>query len=165
MTLKKITVFTMLIASAVFASTISAETYPHEEAGVSVEVPDAWDVDGDDTALEATSPDELTFLYFEVIDAKSLKDAVKEVKQSITEEVDNYKPNGKFYKEKINGLNALVLDSATGEIEELPVEIGIMLVQSPTGKIVFVLGISAAKDDNKHKEAVPVIVNSIKPLK
>lgn len=153
-----------LVAIIAAAGSLSAKQYPHEEAGVSVNVPNNWDVDGDNDSLEASSPDEMTFLFFQVLEAKNFEAAMQELVSSIQEEVDNFQPDGKLEERNLNGMNALVGD-ATGKIEGTPVELGVVIVESPSGKYIMVFGLTAAPDNNPYKKQVMQIMNSLKPIK
>lgn len=146
------------------ASLAGAKTYPHEPAGVSVDVPDkGWKVDGDDNSLQVSSDDDLVSLTFAILeDANALDRAMDAIEKELAKTMTDIKM-GKVEELTHNGMRGVVSDG-TAKIEGAGVELGIMVLETPKKKMLLVMGIGAQGKMTKHEKDVERILGSIKPM-
>ena len=146
----------------VFAGALSAKNYPHSDAGVQVNIPGNWKVTGDEHSLSASTKDDLAHLYFIVMPAESMEADLNSLDAELAKVVQGL-THGEAEKTELNGMEAIHVDGH-GTVEGHGVEVGVMVVKSPTGKIVLVLGMIADEGAKKHHNALVKILKSLKPL-
>lgn len=153
----------LLIAVAlVAAGALSAKKYPHADSGVVVDIPGNWKVSGDDHSLHAETKDGLASLSFIVMGSDSVEAAMNALDAELGKIVQNL-THGAGEDITINGMQAHSVDGK-GTVEGHPVEVGVMLVKTPTGKILLVFGIISEEGAKKHHKALVRILTGIKPL-
>ena len=142
---------------------LQAKTYPNNPAGVKVTIPDSWQVSGDAMSLHAQTKDGSVGLSFVVMDSGSLDAAMDALDAELNKIITDFEVDEEAEQITINGMSAVSIDGH-GIIEGEEAHVGLMLIQSPTGKIVMVLGAVAAASLSKHEPAIIKIFQSIKPL-
>ena len=140
-----------------------AEVLPHEGAGVKVWVPDNWAKDGDEDSLIVNDPNEEIMFAFLVVDASETEAALEALETELSEIVSNVQTEDDGEEIQLNGMDGFVLDG-TGSVEGTPVELGVMLLETPSGKVLMVLAIVEASKAGKHEGTVEKIMKRIKPL-
>ncbi|MFT7621716.1 MAG: putative Zn-dependent protease [Myxococcota bacterium] len=152
------------LAAMLIPATSSARTYPHETAKVEVTIPDAWKVEADDDVLSATSADEMLGLVFTVLPAAAIDEALDQLDKELASFITDMEPDGKPSEVTINGMKGITIDGK-GKIEGVAMDIGLMILEAPSGKVVMVLGFAAKGTMDKHERAVQGIFKSLKPTK
>jgi hypothetical protein len=148
----------MLLAAPV----ARAATKTHEEAGVSVWIPDDWKGKGDKNMMTIMDPKEDVALLFLVMNAPDLKKATDALDAELAKRVQDVKFEGKAQQTKLNGMDALTLDG-TGKVQGKLVDLGVLVVKTPKNKIVLVLGMVNAEKKIEFKPTVRKIITSLKP--
>jgi predicted Zn-dependent protease len=141
---------------------LAAKTYPHTESGVKVDIPNDWNVSGDDHALEASTKDDLAHLYFIVMPAGSMEAALDSLDAELGKVVQDLS-HGEPELMKLNGMDAVTVEGK-GKVEGHAVEIGVMVVKTPSGKVLLVFGLVAQQGTAKHQRALGGILKSIKRI-
>jgi predicted Zn-dependent protease len=141
-----------------------AKTYPHAEAKVEVTIPDNWKVEGDGDTLTATSADETLGLIFTVLEAKDVDSVLEGLDKELESFIKDLRPKKDAAVVTINRMKGMTID-AEGKIEGVPMDIGMMILEAPSGKVVMVLGFAAKGTMGKHEPAVQAIFTSLKPTK
>ncbi len=159
--MKKIVMTLALVAFA--TSSVSAKWYSDKAAGVKVNIPKKWKVEGDDTTLSAESKDGAAALLLMVLDAENLDAALEKLDEELSKVVTNFKEDGEAEQINLNGMKGVAADGE-GDIEGKRAMIGLMVLQSPTGKVVLVLGAVQKSKWKKHKKRITKILQSLKPL-
>lgn len=154
----------MLTALAFVTSASFAKTYPHQGAKVSVNVPSSWKVDGDDSSLTAESKDGAAALMFMVLEAESLDAALEGLDQELSKIITNFKEDGEPSEVSVRGMPGVAVDGE-GTIEGKRAKIGLLVLKSPSGKAVLVLGAVEKSKWSKHKKVIERILKSLKPIK
>lgn len=149
-------------AALLFAGALSAKKYPHPESGVVVDVPNSWNVSGDENSLSASTKDDLAHLYFVVMPADSMEAALNSLDAELGKVVQNLS-HGEAQQIDLNGMQAVTVEGK-GTVEGHGVEVGVMVVKTPKDKVLMVFGLIAEQGSKKHHKALVKILNSLKPL-
>lgn len=162
--MKRSTILTILCTLAFGVSASFAEVYPHDEAGVSVTIPDNWDVDTEeDNVLFAKSPDEKVFLIFFVIDAGD-EEAGEAIAEMIGEEISDIEDAGEEKETKLKGGFIATENASTGFIEDIgKVELGTLQFEN-NGKEILILGGLSSEAESKFEEDISKIIDSLKKI-
>ncbi len=144
------------------ASLASAKTYPHDEAKVSITIPDSWKVETDSNNLTAKTTDESAFLSFLILDAGDVDKATAEIDKELDKVMKNVdvKPGKEL---TINGMKSYIAEG-TGEVDGAKVDIGVVVLSTKSGKILLGLGFGAIGKYETHQDEITGIFNSIKPI-
>ena len=153
-----------LVTIAFITTAGYAKWYPHQQAKVSVDIPEKWKVEGDENTLSAESKDGAAALMFMVLEAESLDAALESLDQELGKIIKDFKEEGEPQEITVKGMKAISADG-NGIIEGKPAKIGLLVIQSPSGKAVLVLGAVQATKWAKHKKAITKIMKSLKPIK
>lgn len=156
------TLLTLTLTLGLCASAF-ADTKVHPSGGVSIDVPESWSssVDGDVLVIQAD--DDTVGLMLAVLDAGDLDAALDAVDEEIGKHVTGLEL-GEPEKSEINGMAALLVDGK-GKANGADVEVGVAIVEAPSGKVVLLFGMAASESLAKHEAAVAGIIGSIKPAK
>lgn len=152
----------LISMSLIFAGSLAAKKYPHNDSGVSVDIPGNWTVTGDDHSLNAQTKDGEAGLYFIVMPADSTQAALNALDAELNKVVQNL-THGEGEDITINGLEGRSIEGK-GTVEGAPVEVGVLIVKTPSGKMLLVFGIISETGAKKHSKALTRILKSIKPL-
>jgi hypothetical protein len=153
-----------LLTALIVVTALSAKNYPNKAVGVTVSIPNNWTVETDTGYLEAMSPNEAVALMFFELEADNVDAALDELEAVIDEMVDELTEEGEPEEFSHNGMEGIYADAA-GIIEGEPVSLGLMLLESPKGKMILVLGLSADNEMTpKDEAALEKIFDSLKPL-
>lgn len=134
-------------------------------SGVRVYVPDGWkttttgtDKDG---VLLAMEPREEAMLMYALADAKDLAKAVKGLDAFLGKFITGGKMT-KAGKIKLNGMNALA-SKGTGKVEGKTVAIAVFIVETPTGKALFTVGIVDDAKKDAYKATLDQVIAGLRP--
>ncbi len=151
------------VVLACWGSAAMAETYVHSEAKVEIWAPDNWDVDQEDDSMTMTQPDGEASMVFVLFQADELDDAIDGLVEGLGEFVDDVELTDEPQDGKVNGMDTMVAN-ASGNIDGSPVTCGILLISTPSDKILMGLGIMATKTVKKHVGTINQILKGIKPM-
>lgn len=154
--------FLLLAAALVFAGSLSAKKYPHEESGVVVDIPGSWTVSGDANSLNAQTKDGEAGMYFIVMPAESMEAALNALDGELSKTVQGL-THGEAQQTTVNGMQAVSVDGK-GQVDGTPVEVGVLVVQTPKNKVLLVFGIVSESGAKKHQKHLMRIIRGIKPL-
>lgn len=136
-------------------------------SGVQVFVPDGWKTTATGTASEgvllAMQPSEEAMLVYALADGKDLAKAIKGLDGFLGKFITDGKMS-KAGKVKINGMSALA-SKGTGKVEGKAVSIAVFIVQTPTGKALFTVGIVDDSKKAAYKATLDQVLAGLKPAK
>ncbi|MCC5813968.1 MAG: hypothetical protein JJT78_04370 [Leptospira sp.] len=141
-----------------------AKTYPHPGAGVSVTIPNGWDVDGDEDSLHASSKSGEVAISFVILPYGSADMAIKEANKELGKTFKGYKSSQKAEKINWNGMNGYYTEG-DGSIDGIPMHVDTAVLKTPKGKVVMILGAAAKRSFSKYEKQITSILKSLKPLK
>lgn len=142
-----------------------AGDYHHEKTGVSITIPDSWEVEADEDMLSCNPKDETVGLVFVAVPAEALAEAVEEMEKALRSTVQGFEEKGDAEEVEINGMSGLI-GEGTGKIEGEAVEVGILLLDAPKrGMFILAIGIAKADLADNHARAVEGILKSLTPTK
>jgi hypothetical protein len=151
--------FLLLVSTAAFA-----DTKTHKASQISFWVPDSWTVEGEDKdQLQASDPKGEVALLFLVRDAKDMKAALAAIDKIIATLATDVKI-GSAKKIELNGMEGSVVD-ATGKASGKAVELSVLIIKTPTGKYLTVLGVVEADKRKRHEPDLRKILASLAPMK
>jgi len=149
--------FVLLIAGS-----SNAVWYPHEDSGVTVDIPRSWKVTGDANSLQAKTKDGNAAVFMRVMPAEKAEAALAALDAELSKVVQDLKHNAAEELE-VNGLKAYWVDG-TGQVDGHNVEVDVILVQTPKGQSLLVFGIIAEEAAKKQHKGMVRILRSIKPI-
>ena len=141
-----------------------AEVKTHPGAKVSLDVPAGWKMDSHgDNAMTIMEPNGDVTFFLVVLDQGDIQKAATALDKEVAKIATDVKwASEKPASQKLNGMDALY-NKATAKIKGKDAELGVILVKTPTGKALLILGgIDASKKD-AHKDEVKKFIESIKP--
>lgn len=139
-------------------------TQLHEGGGVAFDIAEEWKVSGEESGtLLASSPDGQAVLMFHIAEPEDLHKTLAAIRRTLAAEVkDIYLgPN----KERKLGELTVEYASGAGKLEGRPVELGQLLVATPTGKVLVVVAVIEATAPSRAKKAARHTLESIRPPK
>lgn len=155
-----------VIALCLLASSPAALAEPrtHSEAKVTIDVPTGWKVDAGEDHMTITDPKEEIALFLIVLEAKDLDKAIKAMEKEVGKAVKDVEWDGEPQELKLNGMDAIALDGK-GKIEGTDADLGVLLVVTPAGKVLLVLGAVESARAKAHEKTLEKLLKSIKPVK
>lgn len=149
-------------AALLLAGALSAKKYPHNDSGVVVDIPNNWNVSGDEHSLSASSKDDLAHMHFIVMPADSMEAALNSLDAELGKVVQGL-THGEAEQINLNGMQAVSVDGK-GTVEGHGVEVGVMVIKTPKDKVLMVFGLIADQGAKKHHRTLVKILKSLKPL-
>jgi hypothetical protein len=149
------------IAAVLMPFAAFAETHQHPGAKVQFDTPDSWEAKADGDVLNVESPDGEAAIMFAVVEGGALKEAVEAGEKELNNAIKDAKTAGEAQPVEINGMKGEAIEG-TGTVEGEAVEWGELVLETKSGKYLFVLGI--AKKGGKHQKEIDALFQSIKAL-
>jgi predicted Zn-dependent protease len=162
--MNRIALASLAVLLVALPSLALAEKKTHAEAKVSIDVPAGWKSEAEEHTLTMSDPNEEAVIALMVVDAKDLEKAADALDKEIGNAVSDLKWDGEPSEVKVNGMDGMAVDGK-GKIEGKAVDVGVLLVVSPAGKVVLVLGAVESSKAKKHEAQLEKILKSIKPEK
>lgn len=138
------------------------ETRAHDGAGLAFDVAQGWELSGQARDLMlASSPDGGAVIMFHIAEPDQLEAALAAIRSTLAREVkDIY-----FGPNKQHELNGLTAEHATGagKLAGRPVELGQLLVATPTQKVLVVVAVIEAAAPATAKRQARHTLESIRP--
>lgn len=142
-----------------------AGDYHHEKTGISITIPDSWEVEAEEDMLSANTKDETVGLVFVAVPGEALAEAIEEMEKALTSTITGFEQKGEPDEVEINGMKGITVDGA-GKIEGEAVEVGAMLLAAPKDNMfILVIGIAKEGAVEKHAKDVESIFTGLKPTK
>ncbi len=142
---------------------VTAETFTHQDAGMSIWFPDDWKTSVDGDILEATAPDEDAYIQLLAIkDVASLDEAVKVYSKEMDKLVTNFRTTDEGENIEVNGLTVFYLEG-DGMVDGVLLDISLSMVVTPKA-VVMVIAFSGKQSTQKYESDFEEIVGSIKAI-
>jgi hypothetical protein len=153
------------IAVVVVASGIaSAEVRPNKTAGISIDIPTTWKVEGKGDVMTSESTDQAVGLMFWVVDKGDAKEALK----TLDKQVDKVAPKAKWEKPAdidINGMKGVHVDGK-GTVNGKQADLMVAIVgPTPTAKTVIIFAAVEHAKLEPYTMELKDIFGSLKPMK
>lgn len=154
-----------VLVAAPFAAQAKTFKLGDEKPVAEITMPDAWKTETADGGVEATSPDEATYLSAEAIDATDVAQAGKDTAEFLASQKIKVKPETKKAKEaKIAGLPTVEI-SWDATDEDGPTKISLLLVKIAADKVAVLTYWRSEAGEKDHGAEVDGIEKSLKPIK
>ena len=162
--LMKTAVLVLFLLGPASAGTVKI---PENAPAVTAEIPDAWKPEKIDDGIVIESPDQVATMYFEVTSAKAADDLLKKNLEYLKKEheVTVDMATMKISDAKIGGQSWHRMSFAGASKEFGPADIGFLLLELGTDKVITVTYWINQKDKSKQERAVDEILDSVKPVK
>jgi predicted Zn-dependent protease len=152
-----------VLGTALFlAGSINAKWYPHEGSGVTVDIPSSWKVDGTKNSLQATSKPGNAFVVMRVLKDEKTDAALAHLDEQLGTLLQNIQ-HGASEQLELNGLQAHWTEG-TGELNGTAVEFDVVVVATPSGKYLLVMGMIAVDAAKKERKGITRILRSVKAI-
>ncbi len=164
--MKKTSLFAIAFGFAcLWAADARAEVKVHKAGQVSVDVPTGWSLQApDENTMIVMDPKQDVLVRLAIVDAADTEKAVNVTEAQVRQFVQDVKWSDKHTPIKLNGMNGIRLEGS-GAIKGKPVDLGVLLVESPSKKVVLVLVLIDHATVAAHKAEVSAFLNSLKPAK
>jgi len=134
-------------------------------SGVQIRVPTGWKTSeigkNGEAFLVSLSPDEQASVMYAVVEAENLQKAVKSLDAFLGKFVTGAKMP-KVKKISLNGMKALAAKGA-GKAKNGDVAIAVVIAQTPTGKVLFVIGLVNAAKKDAYKKTLEEVLAGVRP--
>lgn len=161
---KWIAVLTSLMLLVVLGGVLHAERYTNKAGGISLWLPDNWEVDSDEGAgyMSADSPENDSSCVLQVLDADDLDAALGMYENALADEIDDFSSITGDQKGEINGMKSVSINGE-GQRDDMNWSVQVTLVSTGKSVLLLMIGWEKAKDSTFAPLAREV-VNSIKKL-
>jgi predicted Zn-dependent protease len=144
-------------------ATTHGETWIHEDARVSMWIPDSWSIERDGEVVMIADPLEEVALVLYTLRARELDRAMEALDHELETFVRDIRVTGDAEETSINGMRAVIVD-ATGRVDGVAVDLSIALIRAPSRRILVVLGIAESDKLLYHERTLARIVTSLQPI-
>jgi predicted Zn-dependent protease len=141
------------------AAAQGAQSYTHQESGVTFDVPAGWKAEPDGEQLTVSSADETVALVFWVPTEGTFDAAVAALDEELAKTIKNMKADGEVKVDTHNGMRHAG-QSGTGEMDGKSVLWSVDMLQAK--KPVIILTFAAPEDIKKHEDEYGKLVKSIR---
>lgn len=161
--MKKFLATTAILLITASASLAGSFTFPSDEPAATVDIPDSWKPSETDYGVEATSPDEGTYISFDVAGAEDMEQVISDVFAFLEE--NGVTPDPASQTESKGEQNGMAYQTLSwkGTDKEGPVTIGVGVVTLSPEKIAIVTYWASAETEEANNAEVNKILESIKP--
>jgi len=155
--------FIVMFLVACLGSLLMAETFEHKAGGISIWLPDNWEVTPEGTAMSADAPDGDAFIVLDVVDAKDLDAALDAYDEALAGIVEDFEANDEELQEiDLAGMKIIGI-SGTGSVEGEDWGVDVMLIGTGKAVVICISAISSASG-NKYDAVATKIVESLKKI-
>jgi hypothetical protein len=161
---KWIAVLTSLMLLAVLGGVSRAERFTNRVGGVSLWLPDEWEVDSDEENgyLIADAPENDSFCLLQVLDVDDLDGALGAYEDVVADEIDDFSSISEGQKGDMNGMTNV---SINGEGQRDDMDWSVQVTLLSTGKTVLLLMVGWEKSkDSTFAPLAGKVLKSIKKL-
>lgn len=144
------------------AASADWETITNEGAGIAFDIPVAWDdmMDGDGMGLG--SPDGEAYIVFLTVPTGELEAAIDMVYDELSSWVDGI-ALGEAEDTDVNGLPGMLI-GGQGTVEGSPVLLGMLLVETPSGQILMIVGVGHENISDANMGIIDKVIGSIRAM-
>ena len=153
--------FVIGLSTLLISLTAFAETHTHATAKVTFTTPDGWETKKNDEMLATKSADDAAGVLFMIVDGEKLEEAVEEAEKAAKGAVPDLKMEGEPKEAELNGMKTIFIEGA-GTADGDAVEVGLAVIQTPSGKFLLALGMAKK---GAHEKEIGEIFQSLKPIK
>jgi hypothetical protein len=141
-----------------------ARPYTFEKARLQLDVPTGWNVEGnpDGTGLTISSPDGGAMLMFQALPPGQLSTALTEVNTLLSSLVTE-RVVGPPERLRLAGMDGVMADGH-GKLNGKPIGVGLIVVRTPEGVLVFFLGLLGSDNAAKYESGVTQVLAGMKPI-
>ncbi len=150
-----------VIPPTVEAPTTTDRQLTHPAAPVTVRVPESWRDELEEAAITLISPDDEVIMIMLAIDAEDLEESLKTLNAELGVIVKKAEID-EIEEAEIHGMAAMVADGR-GSLNAQPVELGLVLLRAPNGRILMVVGVALADASEDNKGDAAAILASFEP--
>jgi hypothetical protein len=129
-------------------------------AGIKIMFPDNWKVSQTDGTVAAISPDAEVEVYAFTVEHENLEAALAELGKEIEKYATDVQVKGEPKLIKVNGFDAVDVD-AKGKVDGKDYDLGLLLLLTPTGKVMILFGEGAPASLKKYEADLGKIITSI----
>jgi len=151
-----------LAAGGLVATTALGKTRTHEDARVTIEVPDEWRVQSRDNSLTVTSPDETAAVTTLVIPGRPWREVLAGLERDLERQIQNLKMTGEAREATVNRLPRLERP-ARGTVGGRSVHLRLLVLKTPTGRLLVMVGLVAEDRRAAHEALLERILGSPAP--
>lgn len=162
MTRSQIPSFILLMCMLLIPAAASAETLDMPEQGITMETPEGWHMTLKGGNIAFRTEDNLVNVQLMSVDKKAADISMEAALKAFASSSDDAKIEEPVEK-PLNGMKGLYV-TAAGKKGKVTLVTSMGMVETPSGKILFIQIIAADKLGDKHQPAVKKLMQSIKPL-
>jgi hypothetical protein len=133
-----------------------------EQAQIVFDVPTGWKVQTNKSTVTLVEPKEEASFVLIVLDAKDLKEAIANLDSYLAKNIDGFATKGKAKEGTLNTLKTVTIDGE-GTIQKRGVQVRVVLVQAPNGKMLALIGFAEADKMKSHQAEFKSFFTSIRP--
>ena len=141
-----------------------AETFTHQEGGISIWFPNHWRVNTDGNILDAEAPSQDAFAQLIVLkDARSLQEGVDAYIKKVKRNIKRFAVTRQGDQVRKNGLTFYYV-WGEGMMNGIDVGTGAAIIQTPKA-IVLMMTLDTEQSRKHHRKQIKNIMNSIRALR
>ncbi len=152
------------VAAFLFALPALAASDIVTDAGVTFKAPAGWTVKTDKGATLVSSPDGAVTMQILAFGAADAEKAMAELEKTVTQKVKDFKETSEAKEIEISGMKG-VLGEAKGKVDGRDVEVGLMMLFTPSNRFFLMVTLVDPARATKHEKAFADFLQSIQPKK
>lgn len=161
--MKKFLATTAILLLTAGASLAGSFSFPSDDPVATVDIPDAWKPSETDYGVEATSPDQGTYISFDAAGAEDTEEVIKSVFTFLEENGVTADPASQAEsKGEQNGMPYQTL-SWKGTDKDGPVTIGVGIIGISEESLAIVTYWASAETEEKNMPGINTILGTIRP--
>ncbi|MEZ4380130.1 MAG: hypothetical protein R3A79_02190 [Nannocystaceae bacterium] len=133
----------------------------HPSAPVTVTIPLTWTESADEGALTLTSADDEVIMIMIAIPAKNLEESLEVLNEELGAIVKDAEIKA-VEETEVGGMTAMVADGV-GKVDGQPVNVGLMLLRTPDGKILLIVGLALEDASEQATRETAEVLESLRP--
>jgi hypothetical protein len=133
----------------------------HPALPITVRVPEQWRDEVEEGAITLISPNDEIIMILLAIDAADLEESLKTLNVELGQIVQHAEIDD-IEEAEVHGMAAMVADGR-GSLNGQAVDLGLLLLRAPNGRIMMVVGVALADADEANKEDTAAILASFRP--
>jgi len=133
----------------------------HPAAPITVRVPEGWRDEIEEGVITLISPNDEVIMLMLAIDAADLEESLKTLNVELGRIVKRAEIDD-IEETEVHGMAAMVADGR-GSLNAQSVDLGLLLLRAPNGRIMMVVGVALADADESNKEDAAAILMSFRP--
>ena len=155
----------LVAALALGATAAHADTKTSKAGGVSIDIPDDWKAEGNDTLLAVEDPSDQMGMLLIVVDKADAKQVLAGLDKLLAKSATDVHWSKKQKAMELNGMKGISIDGSA-KMNGKPVLTTIMILgPTPTGKGVIAFAGAQPEWLKAHGDALLATFKSLKPVK